>query len=108
MAAAVSAAILLFGAAWGADDGPREHLIEIRGFQYQTLESAPRPGDTVTWINRDIAPHTATATDESWTTPGLKQGERASITVTQAMETGYYCRYHPAMRSELPAPPGGS
>lgn len=82
---------------------PTEHLIEIRGFEYEVLQAVPKPGDTVTWLNRDIAPHTATAADGSWSTAELRQGESESITVTADMQADYYCRYHPSMKSALPS-----
>lgn len=85
-----------------ADQEPTGHLIEIRGFEYEVLQAVPKPGDTVTWINRDIAPHTATAIDGSWSTSELKQGESETITVTVDMQADYHCRYHPSMKSALP------
>lgn len=103
IAAAMSAAVLLgFGGVYDKGPGPQQHVIEIRGFQFQALDSRPRPGDTVTWVNRDLAPHTATAVDQSWSTAELKQGERGSILVTEAMQAAYFCRYHPAMQANLP------
>lgn len=102
IAAALSAAILFgFGGAHNTETGPQQHLIEIRGFQFQALDSSPKPGDTVTWVNRDLAPHTATAVDQSWSTAELKQGERGSILVTADMQAAYFCRYHPAMQGRL-------
>lgn len=102
IAAALSAAVLYgFGGAHDTEPRPQQHVIEIRGFQYQALDSRPRPGDTVTWVNRDLVPHTATAADQSWSTAELKQGERGSIVVTEDMQAAYFCFYHPGMKGQL-------
>ena len=102
IAAALAAVILFgFGGQRGAKTGPQHFVIEIRGFQFQALGATARPGDTVTWVNRDLVPHTATAIDQSWTTTELKQGERDSIVIPEGMQTRYFCRYHPAMQGRL-------
>lgn len=103
MAAALAAVILFgFGGAQETKPAPQQYVIEIRGFQFQALDSSLQPGDTVTWVNRDLVPHTATAVDSSWSTAELKQGERGSIVVTEDMQAAYLCRYHPAMLGRLP------
>jgi plastocyanin len=60
-----------------------------------------RAGDTVTWVNRDIAPHTATAADNSWDTGTLRKGEQATLEVRPGMAADYVCRFHPAMKGTL-------
>ena len=77
------------------------HIVEIAEFSFSPATVNVRPGDTITWINRDIAPHTATAKDRSWDTGGLKRGEEASITVSDDMVEDYFCRFHPAMKATL-------
>lgn len=100
---AALAAVILFGFDGVHDTKPvpQQHVIEIQGFQFQPLQSSLQPGDTVTWVNRDLAPHTATAVDNSWSTGELKQGERGSVVVTDDMQAAYRCRYHPAMLGRL-------
>ena len=45
-----------------ADPVPQRHVVEIRGMAFHPEVLEVRRGDTVVWINRDIVPHTATAT----------------------------------------------
>ena len=80
---------------------PVTHIVEIRQFDFSPRELVVRKGDIVTWVNRDIAPHTATATDSSWDTGELAQGESADIVVRDDMQASYYCRYHPMMKGQL-------
>jgi plastocyanin len=66
-------------------------------------------GDTITWINDDSTPHTATSgtpdsgsngmfggTDDSPEIIG-SQGITQSFTFDEAGEFGYYCTLHPSM-----------
>ncbi|MEO9876284.1 MAG: cupredoxin family copper-binding protein [Anderseniella sp.] len=80
---------------------PRTHRVEISGFKFTPDRLEVSVGDTVTWINRDIAPHTATATEGGWDTGELVKGAEASITVTAGMETTYFCAFHPMMKARL-------
>lgn len=80
---------------------PVNHRVEIKGFKFIPENLTVRPGDTITWINMDIAPHTATATDKSWDTGILRKGEMKTITVTKGMSLPYYCFYHPSMKAGL-------
>jgi len=78
-----------------------EHVIEIRRFKFVPATVNVRIGDTVKWINRDIAPHTATATDKSWDTKQVQRQKSSSVTVTKGMGGAYFCRYHPHMKGML-------
>lgn len=80
---------------------PADHLIEITGFKFLPARLEVRPGDTITWINNDIIPHTATARDGSWTTKTIGKGEKQGITVKPGMAPSYVCRFHPAMRAQI-------
>lgn len=84
-----------------AATGVTNHHIEISNFDYQPSSLRVRPGDTITWINRDIAPHTATAADDSWDTGAIRTDEAVSLEVTPDMVAAYYCRFHPMMTAEL-------
>ena len=84
-----------------ASTAGKEHIIEIQSFQFSTKTLAVTPGDIVTWINRDSAPHTATATDSSWDTGLIAQGERKSVTMASGMAADYFCRFHPIMKAKV-------
>lgn len=79
----------------------RTHTIEITKFKYIQAELAVQPGDTVTWVNNDIVPHTATALDKSWDTGLLAKGDSATLTITKDMSLDYFCVYHPNMTAKL-------
>ena len=80
---------------------PRKHRVEISGFKFTPDRLEVSIGDTITWINRDIAPHTATAAEGGCDTGELVKGAEASIIVTAGMEATYFCAFHPVMKALL-------
>lgn len=58
-----------------AQDGPKTHLVEISQFAFQPALLRLKRGDTVSFTNKDVAPHTATASSQGWELgdPGERQ-----------------------------------
>lgn len=79
----------------------RNHRIEIGDFKFSPERLEVSAGDTITWINHDITPHTATAADGSWDTGELVRGGEASIVVSADMAPEYFCAFHPMMKAHL-------
>ena len=75
--------------------------IEIRNFRFNPARLEVRPGDRIRWTNRDRAPHDATGDDRSWNTAILRRGKSGELTVTAAMNGGYFCSVHPQMKASL-------
>jgi plastocyanin len=59
-------------------------------------------GDTVTFTNRDTAPHTATANDGSFDTGRLNRGQSRKVTVGVGAHA-YKCLLHPRMTGRVSA-----
>ncbi|MEM9472513.1 MAG: plastocyanin/azurin family copper-binding protein [Pseudomonadota bacterium] len=102
-AAIAAAAVPSLYLSWAgrASARPRRHRVEINGFRFTPDRLGVSVGDTITWINRDIAPHTATATDGGWNTGELVKDAEASITVISGMQTTYFCAFHPMMKARF-------
>ena len=93
---------LLFGSAAPAARQlvtPKRHVIEMRAFAFQPAVLHVAVGDTITWINRDLAPHTATA--EKWDTGNIGAGASGFVVARGKGEHTYICAYHPAMKAKL-------
>ncbi len=59
-------------------------------------------GATVTWTNRDSAPHTVTSSGGEFSkSPVLKQGQTFSNTFTTAGTFSYSCSIHPEMTGKI-------
>lgn len=84
------------GPAPAAADGA---AVDIASFAFAPAELRVPVGTTVTWTNRDPAPHTATG--ERFDTGTLAQGESAAVTFDTAGTFDYACAIHPAMRGRV-------
>ena len=79
--------------------------MEIVEFTYQPDSVTIEEGGKVTWINRDSAPHTATADDDSFSTGTLGQGKLGSESFKEPGTYAYYCEIHPEMRGTVKVVP---
>lgn len=89
----------------GPDEAAREasrvHVVEVREFAFSPARVQAAVGDTIVWVNLDGLPHTATASDSTWTSPHLDASARWAWVVTAAGEHEYLCAYHPSMRGVI-------
>jgi plastocyanin len=58
-------------------------------------------GDRITWVNRDIVPHSVTAKERGIESGDLVQDRSFSYVAKSRGEIGYLCRLHPVMRGTL-------
>jgi plastocyanin len=77
------------------------HRVEIKGFTFEPSRMEVRTGDIVEWINRDFAPHTATADNNKWDTGLLKNKAAGHLVTKQPGELAYHCTFHPHMKGVI-------
>ena len=80
---------------------PKRHVVEIRGFEYHPAVVHVMTGDTVVWLNHDVVPHTATASDSAWDTGNIGARASGSLVASTRGEQPYFCIYHPSMKGKL-------
>ena len=79
---------------------PQKYTVVMANMSFGKLPKSVKVGDTITWVNRDTVPHTATARDKSFDVR-VQQGQSVSMVVKKAGNIAFYCIYHPAMRGTL-------
>ncbi len=79
----------------------RHHQVAIESLTFSPAALVVRPGDTVTWTNRDIVPHTATGPDGTWDSGYLAAGAGYTLVIEETATGGYRCAYHPTMTGTL-------
>jgi plastocyanin len=83
----------------GRTTNPNEIVIENFSFEPATL--TVKAGTTVTWVNHDDEPHTATATDKRFNSKTLDNGDRFSHEFDAPGVYNYYCALHPKMTGKI-------
>ena len=79
----------------------RSAKVEIVDFAYDPDPVTIQAGGKVTWINRDSAPHTATADDGSFDTGDLEEGKLGSQSFKNPGTYAYFCEIHPDMKGTV-------
>lgn len=79
----------------------RSAKVEIVDFAYDPDPVTIQAGGKVTWINRDSAPHTATADDGSFDTGDLEEGKLGSQSFKNPGTYSYFCEIHPDMKGTV-------
>ncbi|SFH98446.1 cupredoxin domain-containing protein [Bradyrhizobium sp. Gha] len=74
--------------------------ITMENLVISPAEMLAKVGDTVTWINRDVFAHTATAKNGDFDVT-LPPKTSATSVLKKAGVVDYYCRYHPNMKATL-------
>lgn len=79
------------------------HSVTIANFAYSPASMSVQVGDTITWTNKDTAPHDVTVTSgpTSFKSPLMTTGQSWTFTVRTAGSYSYTCSIHPQMRATL-------
>ncbi|MBA2519229.1 MAG: ScyD/ScyE family protein [Chloroflexia bacterium] len=75
--------------------------VTIADFAFAPPELVVAAGETVTWVNQDWAPHTATAGDGGFDSGRLDQDGSFSHTFTEPGTYAYACAFHPGMTGSI-------
>ena len=77
--------------------------VTIFDYKFQPRSLTVSVGATVRWINKDIAPHTATRniTEEAFDSGRMVYGDIFTHTFQAAGSYAYLCFYHPGMQGEI-------
>lgn len=92
-------AVAVTGRANHANATPNE--IVITNFSFEPATITVKAGTTVTWVNHDDEPHTATANDKSFNSKTLDTGDHFSQQFKAPGIYNYYCALHPKMTGKV-------
>lgn len=78
-----------------AVDAPDTATVELTGIRFVPDTVTIKRGGTITFVNKDLAPHTVTA--KEFDSGDMKKGDTFSQTFTKTGSTSIICKYHPGM-----------
>jgi plastocyanin len=78
----------------------REYHITIKGLQFLPARLEIKVGDSVTWANADIVPHTVNGT-KAFDSKNLGVGQSWRLLAMKKGVFHYACAYHPTMLGVL-------
>lgn len=90
-------ALIISSCARTKNEDSQTHVIQIKQMSFSPKKLVVNPGDSVRWINQDLAIHNVKSLQ--WESPKLEQGESFTVEVTG--ETEYKCTFHPTMKGTL-------
>lgn len=99
----IAHALLLVGLVWlivGANTtstAAADTAITIQGFAFGPATITIPVGTTVTWTNKDTAPHNVTSATGAFASKDMTTGQTFSFTFNQAGSFTYGCTIHPRM-----------
>ncbi len=84
-----------------AHAGPVVHVITVEGMQFKPATLTVHRGDRITWMNKDLFPHTATGPKGSFDSTSIPAGSSWSFVAGKPGTFGYTCGFHPTMKATL-------
>ncbi len=76
--------------------------VTIADYLYKPARIVVPQGTTVSFTNRDAAPHTATSKDSGAFDSGtIKEGKTGEVTLEETGTFAYYCLFHPFMKATV-------
>ena len=100
-AAATSAASTHTTAAAATAPRSGHVLVTISNYMYMPAHLTVVAGTKVSFLNKDAAPHTATALNTSFDTGTIKQGQTRTVVFKKPGTFKYHCLFHAFMTSTI-------
>jgi plastocyanin len=93
------------GTPGGAKDSRYElskpRVITIQGFQFRPATDTVRVGESVTWKNQDIVPHTATSNTRRFDSKTIDAKGSWRFVARKKGRLSYHCTFHPTMKGVI-------
>lgn len=81
--------------------GAADHRVLIQDMAFSPKVVTVKPGDTITWVNKDIFVHNVTAAAAGIRSGELKPGQSWRQVLRQGESFDYLCTLHPVMTGRV-------
>jgi plastocyanin len=79
----------------------KTHTVRMEGIKFVPERLEVAAGDTVVWTNKDVVPHTVTASEAHVESGEIAPNKRWRFVAKRKGEMPYICRLHPGMKGLL-------
>lgn len=79
----------------------RVHTVVIEGMTFKPQVIVVHRGDRITWINKDLFPHTVTSTAGKFDSHSIDPDGSWTYVARKAGEYDYVCSLHVTMKGEI-------
>lgn len=80
---------------------PKTYVISMQIVGFDPPELSVKPGDRVTWENKDLFPHTATADDKAFDSKSIAPTAKWTWVAGKPGTHTYVCSFHPNMKGTI-------
>ena len=80
---------------------PSSYTVTIDAARFEPSLSVVRVGDMITWVNKDLVPHTATSRAGGFDSGPINPGKSWKYRARRAGDFPYICTLHPTMTGRL-------
>ena len=87
----------------GAIAAGKTHQVAIEGMKFVPERVEVAVGDSITWVNHDVVPHTVTNVAKKIESGTIAANGKWTYVVRRKGEVDYVCRFHPGMRGSFTA-----
>jgi len=97
----VASLVLVLAFSGGADASPTTYTVVIEQMRFNPPALTVRRGDQVTWVNKDLFPHTASANSKVFDSHSIPPNASWTYVAGQPGNYPYLCVFHPTMGGTL-------
>ena len=84
-----------------ATSADRDHMVVIENVQFNPQNLTVRRGERITWTNKDLFPHSATASDQAFDSKAIAPNAAWSWVARKPGIYAYVCTFHPTMKGTV-------
>lgn len=77
------------------------HSVIIEDLKFTPENLTVNRGDKIVWVNKDLFPHTVTATDRSFDSGSIEVNGEWAYVAAKPGKYAYACSFHPNMKGSL-------
>lgn len=80
---------------------PQTHVIQVENMEFHPPSLTVARGDRITWVNKDLFPHTATADSHEFDSQQIAPQASWTYVAEKLGDYPYVCTYHRTMKARV-------